>query len=277
MLNINIEQLEKACSNLYLLTGMKFVLWDSNKRVLYSYPNDFASFCDYVRTNKTLCQKCFESDAYGFSEVDKTRKICVYKCHMGLTEAIAPIIQNNIIIGYLMLGQVPEKESLCDIEEMIDRVQREHGLDRNELLAYLSAMKITDGEKLDAAANIMNMVSSYLWLNSILSVRKDTVFYQISEYINTNLDKGISVSDICKYACLSKTSLYNLSIENTGLGISDYIRKLRIEKAKNLLLSTDMRVSEIADNVGIKDSNYFIKVFRTETGTTPLKYRKSSP
>ena len=37
-----------------------------------------------------------------------------------------------------------------------------------------------------------------------------------------------------------------------------------------------MQVSEISENVGIKDSNYFIKVFRTETGTTPLKYRESN-
>ncbi len=277
MLNIDMEQLERACSDLNMLTGMKFVLWDSNKNNLFSYPNNFASFCGYVRTCDALCKKCFESDAYGFSEVDRTRKICVYKCHMGLTEAIAPIIQNNIIIGYLMLGQVPENESISDIHEAVARVSKEFDLDAKTLKAYLDSMKHTDSGKLDACANIMNMVSSYLWQNSILSVKKDTVFYQINEYILSNLDKPLSIAHLCKYVGLSKTSLYNLSKENCGMGISDYIKKLRVEKAMNMLRETEMSISEVAESVGIKDSNYFIKVFRSITGKTPLKYRKSSP
>ncbi len=277
MLNINTEQLERACSDLHLLTGMKFVLWDSEKRTQFTYPNNFASFCGYIRTCSALCEKCYESDAYGFREVDRTKKICVYKCHMGLTEAIAPIIQNNIIIGYLMLGQVTEKESIDYIHAAIQKASNEYGLDAKILETYLSTMKHTNSEKLDACSNIMNMVSSYLWQNSILSVRKETVFYQINEYILANLEKNLTVADICKYACLSKTSLYNLSMENYHMGISEYIKKLRVEKAMKLLRETDMSVSEIAENVGIKDSNYFIKVFRGIAGKTPLKYRKSSP
>ena len=52
-------------------------------------------------------------------------------------------------------------------------------------------------------------------------------------------------------------------------------RELRVTKAKELLLSTDMAVSNVAAAVGFGDYNYFIKVFKKEVGTTPAKFKKA--
>ena len=56
----------------------------------------------------------------------------------------------------------------------------------------------------------------------------------------------------------------------------EHIKDLRIEKAKNLLKSTDKSITEIAALCGIPDYNYFTKVFKSETNETPSKYRKSN-
>lgn len=55
-----------------------------------------------------------------------------------------------------------------------------------------------------------------------------------------------------------------------------YLNKVRIDKAKHLLRTTDDKIVEISQTVGIENTNHFIRLFKEKTGTTPLKYRKGS-
>lgn len=56
-----------------------------------------------------------------------------------------------------------------------------------------------------------------------------------------------------------------------------YLNKVRIEKAKELLLSTDEKIVEISQMVGIENTNHFIRLFKEKTGVTPLTYRRETP
>ena len=60
-----------------------------------------------------------------------------------------------------------------------------------------------------------------------------------------------------------------------GLNFSAYIRNYRIGKAKQLLVSGNMKVYEVAEEVGYQDSKYFSRVFRQVTGQKPDEYRKN--
>lgn len=56
-----------------------------------------------------------------------------------------------------------------------------------------------------------------------------------------------------------------------------YLNKVRIDHAKNLLLETDEKIVEISQMVGIENTNHFIRLFKEKTGVTPLTYRKETP
>lgn len=56
-----------------------------------------------------------------------------------------------------------------------------------------------------------------------------------------------------------------------------YLNKIRIEKAKELLLSTDEKIVEISQMVGFENTNHFIRLFKEKTGVTPLTYRRETP
>ncbi len=60
----------------------------------------------------------------------------------------------------------------------------------------------------------------------------------------------------------------------TGLSVSDYIRKVKIHRAKVLLLSTDMSVSQISEKLAFNTPNYFIHVFKELEGCTPAVFRE---
>jgi two-component system response regulator YesN len=64
--------------------------------------------------------------------------------------------------------------------------------------------------------------------------------------------------------------------QETGLTFTQYLTALRIGKAKELLEATEMRSSQIAQEIGYNDSHYFSYLFKKNTGMTPGEYRKSA-
>lgn len=62
--------------------------------------------------------------------------------------------------------------------------------------------------------------------------------------------------------------------KETGQSFTETIRKLRIDKAKHLLLDTDLKLNQIAAMTGFSDPKYMSKVFRAEVGMLPIEYRR---
>ena len=87
-------------------------------------------------------------------------------------------------------------------------------------------------------------------------------------------EQPFSVPETARRAGMS-TSLFSRKFK-TAVGLSPlkYVLRLRLEKVKALLCSTDLPVSEIAEKSGFSDSNYMIKYFHQYCGTTPMQYRK---
>ena len=108
-------------------------------------------------------------------------------------------------------------------------------------------------------------------------LRQKDLPVQIDEYLSAHFTDEIDTSSLCEYFGIGKTTLYEISKQNYGVGIAEHIRFLRIEKAKTLLTEyPQMRISEIASACGFNDYNYFITVFKKLVGIPPKQYRKSS-
>ena len=97
---------------------------------------------------------------------------------------------------------------------------------------------------------------------------------EIRLYITTHLTENLSVDTICSKYNISPSGLYQLFQKVFGCGVVKIIREERIKRAKELLLDSDFSISDIASQVGILDTNYFIRVFKSETGMTPREYRR---
>jgi len=95
------------------------------------------------------------------------------------------------------------------------------------------------------------------------------------EYINSHFDENINLTNICKYAGVSKNYFCNLFKKETDKNIWDYLTDVRISNAKKLLESTDLKNYEISLKIGYEDPAYFSKLFKKITGLTPREYRKS--
>ena len=85
---------------------------------------------------------------------------------------------------------------------------------------------------------------------------------------NTNLD----VELICNEAGMSRTKLYSKIQNLTGQPVGEFIRKIRLKKAAQIIVSEDVSIVEVMERVGIQSQSYFTKAFKKEFGKTPTKF-----
>lgn len=100
-----------------------------------------------------------------------------------------------------------------------------------------------------------------------------TVIKLAKDYIINNYNKNISLKDVADEVFLSQNYLSELFKKEIGEGFYDFLSNYRIKKAKEFLLTTNLKVYEIAQMVGYNDSITFGRAFKKITGTTPNNFR----
>ena len=101
-----------------------------------------------------------------------------------------------------------------------------------------------------------------------------TVMKQVFDYIGTHYAEPLSVGELTALSNYSENYFMKLFKQYTGKTLISYINDFRLERAKPLLLHTDMPITEIALQVGFNSTSYFIKKFQEANGISPHKYRK---
>jgi two-component system response regulator YesN len=82
------------------------------------------------------------------------------------------------------------------------------------------------------------------------------------------------LAEVAAHIHLNPSYFSNLFKKETGESVTGYIQNLRVQKAKLLLKSTDMKIFEISEATGFNDSNYFTHMFNKIAGVSPKEYRK---
>ena len=98
----------------------------------------------------------------------------------------------------------------------------------------------------------------------------------IVDYIQKNINNELfSISDVAERFNLSGYTTSQMIRDKTNMNFKRYLTHVRLEEGKRLLTSTDTSIQDIALQCGFSSSSYFIRVFKTEVGITPLQYRNS--
>lgn len=111
-------------------------------------------------------------------------------------------------------------------------------------------------------------------LNQEEEKKNQKIINVIQQYIDENLDEGLSLEDLSKIVYFHPAYLSRFYKQVTGEKLSDFIAKRRICRAKVLLKESNLRVADIAELVGYKKPQYFIKIFKLHCGVTPNQYRR---
>ncbi|MCR5324555.1 MAG: helix-turn-helix domain-containing protein [Lachnospiraceae bacterium] len=114
-------------------------------------------------------------------------------------------------------------------------------------------------------------------VTSISETKTESVYDVVEAskaYIDANYTKNITLDDLSMAVNVSSYYLSRIFKENTGENFIDYLTRLRIERAKELLATTTYSMKEIGIMSGYSDPNYFSKTFKKNVGVTPTEYRE---
>ena len=270
-LSFDRKELHELMEDFFILTGMRMVLFDENFNVLLKFHSDIDNFCEYMRKNKDFNKKCEYSDRCSFERCKKSRALDIYKCHTGLTEATAPLIENGRTIGYMMFGQVADSTQGKDLKSSLLTIACEYGNDDAKVKEHIRKIKFRNTRQIQAAAKILDACTKYIINRELVRLSGKELLTKIDSYIAEHLQEEISISDLCSHTGMSRTRLYEFMSLQTGKGVSAYIRDKRLDKAKQLIKDAELSISDVSDNVGFSDYNYFLRVFKKRFGISPKK------
>ncbi|OPJ59504.1 response regulator transcription factor [Clostridium oryzae] len=122
---------------------------------------------------------------------------------------------------------------------------------------------------------LLYRISEYMYQKIRQNIRSNQTFniQDIKKYIDNNYYEDIKVSMFTEKYYLSREYLMKLFKQEFGYGIYEYVQKIRMEKAQELLGDLDVKIQSISKIIGYRDNNYFSKAFRRYFGISPSAYR----
>lgn len=270
--NFDLDKLTGLLKDFYTLTQIRITIFDENLSEITSYPKDVAPFCQMIRSDPSgylQCRKC-DGEACRFAMKHHTPH--TYHCHAGLTESITPLYLGNLIIGYLLFGHVFSYDTHENGWNEISKKIENYQVDHDRLKAACFAMPIHSEEYIRSSSHLMEAVATYLCLEKMVDPRPQELPVQIEAYIQAHFTEPIDAVTIARTFGIGKTKLYEIAKQTYGMGIAEYIRTLRIEKAKLLLGEQKLSLAAVATECGFNDYNYFITVFKRMVGVSPKKF-----
>lgn len=205
-------------------------------------------------------------------------------CFAGLCDTAVPVRQGEKLFGFLQTGQVMVKPPSRRQFDRTARMLIEWGLnvDLAKLEEAYFHSRVISNKQYESMVKLLNIFAKHLGMvaNQILVQDQNAeppMITRAKEFITANQTEDISLGDVAKSVNTSTFYFCKMFKKATGLNFTDYLSRVRVEKAKNLLLNPNLRVSEIAYEVGFQSLTHFNRVFRKLVGQSPSQYRQKLP
>lgn len=271
IVNYALEKIDHILDDFYNATGITIDLLEPDFTKISHTKYEFNQYCKNIQSIADGKKTCHLSEIALLEKCKKTKKAQTHICHAGFLDMAVPIIYDNEIIGYIILGQLKINSDFTALESYIAKL----GLDIEITRELYNQTQLSDSKKIQSVSNIASMLVKYILIENMLSPNLEENMQKAVNYINSNLEKELTIKLISKSVNISKSALYKKFHSLFNCTISEYINRKRIEKSVYLLNNTNLSVEEISQRVGFKSTSYYSKTFKKTKGISPLKYRKT--
>jgi AraC-like DNA-binding protein len=238
-------------------------------------------FCEILNLCKRACDACVETNRKLIKEAEAQGPSTCH-CFAGLSATAVPVKMGTSVVAYLKTGQVfhqmPDEASFKEVVAAIGRKTLSESLQKQLHDAYFETQTI-DPQRYNSMVKLLHSFAEQLGeqaesLAIIDEGSEPTAIAKARQYILANLDQPLPLGDVAKHAGLSASHFCRMFKDSTGLTLTDYINRCRVEWAKRELLKPESRISEIAFLVGYQSLSQFNRSFARIVGASPTEYRR---
>jgi AraC-like DNA-binding protein/ligand-binding sensor protein len=200
-------------------------------------------------------------------------------CPFGLTETAVPIKLGQRTIGYLRIGQVLRHTPARSDTTKVSRELARNGVRfTGEIRKAWKKNPFIPSEKYNAIVRLLTFFADQLSaLSNQLVTEKNNaeppLVLKAREYIDKHKTEELSLADVAKAAGACVFHFCKVFHKTTGLKFTDYVARVRLEDARTRLLNPNLRISEIAYDVGFQSLTQFNRTFKRVFGQSPSDFR----
>jgi len=235
-------------------------------------------FCRLLIGTSKTCSACLRFQA-GLEDAASSGAQTA-RCFAGLSESLIPIHVGDTLIGHLQTGQVllraPSKTAFRSVLARLRRMRSP--IDATQLESAYFQTRVLTTARYDAVLRILSSFAQHLSLlsNELILKTADAEPAGVTRaraFIATNLGDALSLPKIAAVAHMSAFYFCKVFKLTTGLTLTEYLARSRVELTKHMLINPTIRISEAAYAAGFQSLSQFNRVFRRVTGESPTAYR----
>ena len=237
-------------------------------------------FCTMLAKSNRTCAACLEMQKKMQDMPGDGPKTVT--CFAGLCDTAVPVRAGEKTIGFLQTGQVALRKPNAVQFNKITQQLVDWGVtvDLTQLKDAYYHSRTLPPQQYTAMVKLLEIFASHIsTLANEIVVQEDEaespMIRRARAYIYANQADPIDLDKVATAMHVSTFYFCKMFKKATGLTFTDYLSRVRVEKAKTLLLNPHLRISEIAYDVGFQSLTHFNRMFRKIVGQSPTAYRES--
>lgn len=235
-------------------------------------------FCAMVASKSKACAVCLQVQEKLVEAA--TEAPATITCEAGICDTAVPVKLGDKVVGFLQTGQVFRKKPSETQFKKVIGLTKEWGLEvsQKELRDAYFGTRVVSSKQHESVVKLLSIFAQHLSMlsNQIVVQQENSeppVIRRAKEFINEHQTEDLTLGQVAKAVNTSTFYFCKMFKKATGINFTDYLSRVRIEKSKNLLLNPNLRVSEIAFEVGFQSLTHFNRVFKRILGQSPTDYR----
>lgn len=235
-------------------------------------------FCGMMADKSRSCAACLRLQQQLSDHAQNEARSMT--CELGMCDTAVPIRLGERLVGFLQTGQIFRKKPTETQFKRTARMVAEWGIEieTDRLKHAYFGTKVLSSRQHDGVVKLLSIFAQHISMvsNQILVQRDNTepaAITRAKQFIQENQGDDLSLGQVAKAVNTSTFYFCKMFKKATGLNFTNYVSRIRVEKAKNLLLNRNLRVSEIAYEVGFQSLTHFNRVFKKIMGQSPTEYR----
>ena len=216
-----------------------------------------------------------ENHISDFAQLDEAYEKMISHCDLATTEETLADV--NGLFGCFNENAKLNSETLYYLYRKItsNMFTRYPGYTDSDMYLHIKGIMIENIFEYMTLAEWQGSVQDYaVYLSALLkqNTKESPYITEALEFIKTHFKKNINMAMVANQVSVNYTWFSEKFKEHTGVNFNEYLKRLRIEEAKNLLEKGCYKVYEVAERSGFSDVKYFMKIFREETGLSPTEW-----
>jgi AraC-like DNA-binding protein len=237
-------------------------------------------FCQLLAQTSSSCEACLKVQQQLAATATESPQTIT--CEAGLCETAVPLRLGDKLVGFLTTGQVfhRRKPTAAQFRRTV-KLLADWGVPAKpkEWRDLYFNTRVLSAVEVRSAIQLLKIFAEHLAMMSNQIVTQEQfdelpLIARAKQYIRDHQTERLTLNQVAKAVETSRFNFCKQFTKSTGIHFTAYLTRVRIERAKNLLLNPNLRVSEIAYDSGFQSLTHFNREFKRIQGDSPTDYRE---